>query len=314
MPTFRPAQPTELPTLLALLEQLHPAEYTLERLERHAQQRRSGSPFARWLAGEGNEVVGYAQFEELRTEAHEGWLEIQVGALPKVRDTLAPQLLALAETGAAAAGATTLVANVKEDWWEHEFLLTRGYTEHDRRWLSTLDFRTLDWAAFAADEARAKATGVRIVPLSELEATPSEATQRRLYHLIIRLLADIPSATTIEPWPFELWQQRSMPYLDPQGVFLAVAPDGEWVGITELYLKNADPQTLGTGLTGVLAAWRGHGLGLALKLASARATLARGYTHTVTSNHGINRPMLAINERLGFVRGRAILSLHKELL
>ncbi|WP_230272887.1 hypothetical protein [Deinococcus sp. 6YEL10] len=55
--------------------------------------------------------------------------------------------------------------------------------------------------------------------------------------------------------------------------------------------------------------WRGHGLGLALKLAAARAALARGFTHSHTGNHTGNAPMLAINDRLGFTREAAMVTL-----
>lgn len=100
----------------------------------------------------------------------------------------------------------------------------------------------------------------------------------------------------------------------PEGVFVAVAPDGGWVGLSELHLPIATrPGTLHNGLTGVLPEWRGHGVALALKLAAARAALERGFTHSRTGNHSVNRPMLAVNGRLGFVREGARITLRRDV-
>lgn len=74
---------------------------------------------------------------------------------------------------------------------------------------------------------------------------------------------------------------------------------------------TAQPGHLHNGLTGVRREWRGHGLGLALKLAAARAALARGFTHSHTGNHTGNAPMLAINDRLGFTREAATVTLKR---
>ncbi len=45
----------------------------------------------------------------------------------------------------------------------------------------------------------------------------------------------------------------------------------------------------------------------------ACAALERGFTHSRTSSHSINAPMLAINEKLGFVRETAVLTVQKVL-
>ncbi|MDV6375314.1 GNAT family N-acetyltransferase [Deinococcus arenicola] len=180
-------------------------------------------------------------------------------------------------------------------------------------WQSTLDLRTLDFARFTETEARVSAWGVTIRPLSELGGF-DEAQQRRLYTLVAALLNDVPSTTPVSVWPFAVWQQRVLDRLNPEGLFIAVAPNGDWVGLSELYLPIATrPGTLHNGLTGVLQPWRGHGVALALKLAAARAALERGFTHSRTGNHSSNRPMLAVNDRLGFVREGARVTLRREL-
>lgn len=63
--------------------------------------------------------------------------------------------------------------------------------------------------------------------------------------------------------------------------------------------------TLHTGLTGVTAAWRGWGVATALKFMSIRAARNHGAPTIRTGNASDNAPMLAINDRLSFVRDPA---------
>ncbi len=305
--------PTDLNRLVFLLNDAHPdvptAAAELERLERgHL----PGEVHRREVLEENGVWVGMYEVDTPRSDAHGGWLAVTICALPG-HTTLREVLLARAEAVAAEYSARTLLSRAREDWWELPLLQAHGYREHDRMWSSTLDLTQLDFAAFAAQEQKAQAAGVRIRPLSELGPF-DEAQQFRLYTLIAALLRDVPSTSPVKVWPFETWQLRIVDGIDPVGLFVAVAPDGEWVGVNELYaVSNAAPHTLRNGLTGVLAHWRGNGLAYALKLASARAALARGFTHVRTGNHSINAPMLAINERLGFVRQAAWVTLRKEL-
>lgn len=314
--TFLEATPADLPKVAAFLSRAHPdAPVATADLERADSFRLPGEAFCRTLACRGADLVGVAEVRVPRSENYPGWLLLDVAVMPgEARGDLPGTLLTLVETYAVRQGGTTLLARVKENWPERELYASRGYTEHDRLWPSTLDLRTLNFEAFAAEEAQAAATEVRLVPLSDFGSL-EDPLQRRLYGLVAALLRDVPSSTPIKVWPFELWQQRYLRVLKhPEGVFLAVAPDGQWVGISELHTPIPQrPGTLHNGLTGILPGWRGQRLALALKLAAARAALSRGFTHSRTSNHSLNRPMLAINERLGFVREAATVTLKKEV-
>ena len=312
---FREGSAADFPRLADFLSAAHPdAPRSVEDLERLEAGRIPGEPHRQLLALRGRQIVGLAETGVPRMDGHPGWLEVLIRTRPdEAGGELAATLLRLAEEHALAHGASVLVSHVHEDWWEHRFLRARGYIEHDCMWHSTLNLRTLDFARFVKTEARVAATGITIQPLSEL-GNFGEAQQRRLYALVAALLRDVPSTTPVSVWPFEVWQRRAGVKLLPEGVFIAVAPDGGWVGLSELYLPiPTRPGILHNGLTGVLPEWRGHGVALALKLAAARAALERGFTGSRTGNHSINRPMLAVNERLGFVREGARITLRRDV-
>ncbi|WP_235514257.1 GNAT family N-acetyltransferase [Deinococcus sp. Leaf326] len=298
--------------LAAFLSVCHPEQpVTAEDLDRLAQGRMPGEVHAATLLLRGDALVGLAETGTPRMDGHPGWLEVTVRAADPA---LGAALLELAEAQARAHTPHTLVTRVHEDWWERGLYEAHAYAEHDRMWPSTLDLTTVDFGRFAAYEERTRAAGITVRPLSSLGAF-DEAAQRRLYTLMAALLRDVPSATPVSVWPFETWQRRVVPHLHhPEGLFIAIAPDGQWVGLSELHTPYAaHPGTVRNGLTGVLGAWRGHGVAFSLKLAAARAARERGFTHARTGNHSANAPMLGINAALGFVREPATVTLIKTL-
>ncbi|WP_370937013.1 GNAT family N-acetyltransferase [Amycolatopsis sp. cg13] len=87
---------------------------------------------------------------------------------------------------------------------------------------------------------------------------------------------------------------------------VAVGPGGEIVGLTEMEVRPLLPQRLRQGDTAVLAAHRGHGLGLAMK-----AEMLRWFTadrpdaaQVWTSTGAGNTHMIEVNHRLGFATER----------
>lgn len=96
---------------------------------------------------------------------------------------------------------------------------------------------------------------------------------------------------------------------------MAIAPDGEVAGVSDVRVDDTD-QTYGqVGITIVDPAHRGHRLGLALKLATHDLAL-RTYPDLVsldTSNAEVNTHMNAVNEALGYRTIETLLELQKSL-
>jgi mycothiol synthase len=74
-----------------------------------------------------------------------------------------------------------------------------------------------------------------------------------------------------------------------------------------------DTKALDQWLTGVKREYRRRNLALALKVRSVQFAKDNGYTSIRTDNDSSNTGMLAINDKLGFKRGAASLSLLKLL-
>ncbi|RTR25455.1 GNAT family N-acetyltransferase [Deinococcus radiophilus] len=206
------------------------------------------------------------------------------------------------------------MARIGEQEAELHSFLAAGFTEYNRMFTSRLELETLDLNRFAAKEASVRAADLQVLSVAGAlgEGGWDEAARRRLFRLIVSRIQDVPGTVPIQPWTFEVWQERVGHKLDPRGVFVAVNQEGDWVGLTELFLE-LEPGVLHTGLTGVEPAWQGQGVAYALKLAALRAARERGYTRTLTSNHSRNASMLAVNRALGFVPDPATLMLRRDL-
>ncbi|MBB1152120.1 MULTISPECIES: GNAT family N-acetyltransferase [Amycolatopsis] len=95
----------------------------------------------------------------------------------------------------------------------------------------------------------------------------------------------------------------------------AVSSGGEVVGLTEMESRPLLPDRLHQGDTAVLAAHRGHGLGLAMKSAMLRWFTADrpGVAQVWTATGAGNTHMIAVNHRLGFATVQAGSVVSREL-
>ena len=96
---------------------------------------------------------------------------------------------------------------------------------------------------------------------------------------------------------------------------VAIDAHGEVAGLTELEARSMRPDRLMQGDTAVLAAHRGHGLGVAMKAAMLRWFTADkdGLQQVWTSTGAVNTHMADINHRLGFKTVRRFSVVSREL-
>ncbi|MPY67856.1 GNAT family N-acetyltransferase [Deinococcus sp. SDU3-2] len=281
-----------------------------------AEQRGWGYPAVTLVVLAGEEVVGVAALSQspgmyhprrfvLEGAVHPGWQGRGAGRALWTR--------VRAELGVRAAEAVRTLA--RED---HPiapgFLARRGFTPGKRYFTSSLDLTTFDETPFRDLLARLRARGVRVRSLSELRAANTPDLTARLHALMSDVRGDVPRAEPATPLSRQVFEEAVLgdPALLPDAYLIAENAGGEWIGQTTLFRTEVSPDLL-TGLTGVTRAARGQGVATLLKLHAIRAGRSLGGTLIRTDNASDNAPMLAINDRLGFVRDPASVSWGLEL-
>ncbi|HEV2009488.1 MAG TPA: GNAT family N-acetyltransferase [Candidatus Limnocylindria bacterium] len=188
-----------------------------------------------------------------------------------------------------------------------------GAVELKRDWESRLDLATFDPAPFAAAPKRAADAGVRITTLADELKTDPDAV-RKAYTLHAEARIDVPSIDPATPSPYERFEEEVLrsPYALPEAHFLAIR-NGRYVAECSVGKEGTDPGVIYQHLTAVLRDERGKGIAMALKLETIDYAKRAGLREIRTWNASINRPMLAINEALGFAKQPAWITFGKDL-
>jgi GNAT superfamily N-acetyltransferase len=193
-------------------------------------------------------------------------------------------------------GATGLQASCKgDDEASFAWAQRRGFVLDRVRTEAVLDLTAWNGSRFAGQVERVQAAGIRLLAIAKSEAEPY---LRGMYDVETATWPDIPiwqgTVQSRESWERE-WRNSVEPMM------IALALDGDTVvGSSILGLPRERGGQAGTHFTGVLKAYRGRGVALALKLLTIEAALAAGAVIMRTNNDPDNPPMLRVNEKLGY--------------
>lgn len=241
---------------------------------------------------------------------------------PERRRGIGTAVLADLEARARADGRRSLLCSVMAPVGEESpgslFAAARGYPIGSDEEIKAVDLVTAPATWPALDREVAAARGEYRVEVFE-NRTPA-AYVDDFCALLSVLIAEIPTGDLdLEdtPWTPERLrngEQRGIDIGRTQVVGIAIAPDGQLCGFTDLKVDR-DARHGSVGATLVLPAHRGHRLGLAMKLATHRRVLELfpDLAFVETGNAGVNVWMNDVNERMGYRVVERCLDVQKRL-
>jgi len=179
-----------------------------------------------------------------------------------------------------------------------KFLADMGFKQTMREPISELEVTDYDYSRVPAAEAKVKSHGVEIWRLTELmEHDPQY--REKLYELEWLIDLDVPTPDPVTKSPFEQYIKRfDNPRFTSDGWFIAV-DQGEYVGMSTIWLNSAVPEKLYVGITGILRSHRRKGIATALKLRTFKFVESIG-GKTIETGNEENNPMYELNLALGF--------------
>ena len=199
----------------------------------------------------------------------------------------------------------------EEDGARVRFLRHEGFREEMRWPSSELRLAEFDAAAHAPYFEQIARAGIRILTLRQVKAEVSD-WKRKLRDLRYELLLDVPSPDPPTKPSMADFEEQILqdPALIEEGYFVALAQDGSFAGMSNLWRNDETGKNLDTGLTGVVRSYRRRKLGTTLKLHTVRYAQAAG-AETIRARNEEGSLMFALNRKLGFTPKPAWISLQK---
>jgi GNAT superfamily N-acetyltransferase len=243
------------------------------------------SRLADWVVEEDGRVVGtgyaFLAFFGDESTAH---CRVVVGRSHRRRG-IGRELFERVEEHARVIGAQRLLASFDENPAGVAFATALGFSEARTEQWAVLDPRLL-----------------HTEPPTDVDLRPLGSVDPHLAHAVdMEASRDMPSIEEIDDMQYDDWARFVLdhPLLTLDGSVLAFVDDEP----AALSLLTADPASgrASSMFTGTMRAYRGRGLGRAVKLASIAWAREHGVTQMATRNDESNQPMLAINRRLGYV-------------
>jgi GNAT superfamily N-acetyltransferase len=250
------------------------------------------------MENKGGLITGYS-FVGRETWTPEGHFSVWLIVDPVYRrQGIGTTLYADLEAFVLAQEATQLAMEVKDDDPPSQrFSEQRGYAVDRHLFESVLDLDSFDEDPYRNVIPQLEAAGIRFFSLAE--AGDTREALRKLHAVNYDTALDIPGSEG--DWvPFEEFEKmvRRAEWFNPKGQLLA-ADGEEYIGLAAVQLI---PEKHGAYnlMTGVMPAYRGRKIALALKLLAIRYARRCGTSYLRTHNDSLNVAMLAINRKLGY--------------
>lgn len=256
-------------------------------------------------------IHGYSRITRTPWRAP-GWFELLIAVAPEQRrHGIGAALYDEALPTLAAYGATLLDVEISDRSDDGvRFAQQRGFTITQHFVANELDVATADHALLQAAIDRVTDTGIRLFTFADVQRQPD--ARDRLYELNRRLAPDLPgnddSFPSLEEYVHEIIEAD---WFRAESQFIAADGD-RWIGLVGVGF-GPEPDMMQHHFSAVDRAYRGRGIGQALKAQSILLARQRGVRLIITGNDATNTAILEVNRKLGYQQRPGIYRLQRRL-
>ena len=315
-PTLRPADPERDFAQLAALFTLEGDEPTTEPgLKADYDEHKERILRLMVAEDDSGELLGFNWATRSRSDATQAYIYVIVkpghrghGAGSRLYDDV--------EAAARAAGIKKLEIAVRDDCPGcRSFAGRRGFGERSHLIGMTLDLEAFDDSRYDGKISSLRGQGFQFTSMEALGNT--EDAQRKLYALNDMTASETPGSEGEHPWlSFDDFQKKvcGADWYIPAGQMVVIdTASGEWAALSAITrFEGADyAYNLHTGVDG---RYRGRKLGQSVKVLALRFARDVLQATTVRTQHNVkNLPMIAIDEKMGYLRTPGTYRMEKPL-
>jgi len=240
------------------------------------------------------------------------WVEVWLD-LAYMDEGVLDELWAWIEEAAAADGARTLNAACAENEPEVlRVLAARGYDRKRTERVWTLDLRKHGPRITEDARAARERMGAAGIELATLDRLKDPDRFHKLHDLNELMRQDVPHTGPLLPQTLDDFMHRVASPSTPSDRWWVALDSGQPVAVSYLsYPPVRGP--VWTSFTGSHPGYRGRGIARAVKLQSLAQAVELGIEEVRTDNDSENKPMLHINETLGYELMPGYVSFEKRL-
>ncbi|MCP4703872.1 MAG: GNAT family N-acetyltransferase [candidate division Zixibacteria bacterium] len=292
---------SDYPAIATIFNSVFPDKATTaEEYIEQDQNRHKKCKQRRWVAVDDDMVIGTGTYSQNVYQYHPNKFKIWVVIKPEYQNKgigskLYDQIIKAMEQF----DPISMITEARDDMpGTIRFLQSRGLKEFQQYSEPHLEVAKFDFAPYENLEAKLNSEGVIIKTMRELEDDPQR--DKKLFELDNKVAADLPDEETFTPIDYASFEKDVLyaSYSLHDAYFIAI-DNGKYIGLSNLHKFKAE-KNLETGLTGVLRPYRKRGIATCLKVKAVEYAKNNNYDSIGTENQSGNKPMLDLNNKLGF--------------
>lgn len=303
----------EYSAIVRVHNSIWPNKLTIDDYIQSEQTRDPNLYYRRLVALADNNIVGYAVCRDPWEFSNPGYYQISISVeSTHRRQGLGTKLFQRLMKQLEGKKPDTFIAETYENFdGGIAFLQKLGFKQTIRLPRSLLYLEKFDISKWNDVLNFVEKQGIKIVTLREYQLL-SEDWKRNTWKLHVECIKDVPSTVELTEMAFDQYVSTVLEKLD-LNYWIVALDNKKPIGLSILWLDEAEPEKMYTSLTGVIRSRRRNKIATAMKALNIQKAKETPGITTIETENEENNPMYQLNLQLGFESQPAKLGFEKKI-